>query len=206
LHRQGYLVACNTLAIPHSHAESLLPMITHTIAIGRCTTRELQAIAVSEGPGSYTGLRIGATTATGLAYAMDIPLIAINTLEAMIVQVAPFHLFSALYCPMIDARRMEVYCMVADRANTIYQPISAQIVTENSFAEFLADNLVFFFGDGAAKCKAILSNHTHARFIEGIYPSALHMGGLAYEKFQQGKFVDVTTFEPLYIKKPLSSS
>jgi tRNA threonylcarbamoyladenosine biosynthesis protein TsaB len=189
LHQQGHLVSCDTLTLAHSHAESLLAMIRHVVTIARRTTKDLQAVA-----------------ATGLSYSMDIPLIAINTLETMIAQVVPFHSFPALYCPLIDARRMEVYCMVADSAYRIYQPVGAHIVTANSFAEFLAKNLVFFFGDGAPKVKPVFTASSNARFIDGIYPSAAYMGRLAYEKFQQGNFIDPTTFEPLYIKKPLSTT
>lgn len=202
LHRQGNLVAYSVLDVAHSHAESLLAIITHLVGISRCKVEDLDAIAISEGPGSYTGLRIGATTATGLAYGLDIPLIAINTLAAMVNQVIPFHAAGGLYCPMIDARRMEVYCRITDRQGVVYQPIGSYVITEHSFANILATNVVFFFGDGAAKCIPVLANHANARVIEGVYPSALHMGLDAYEKFKQQDFVGLTTFEPLYLKTP----
>ena len=205
LHASGKLVAYQSMAIARSHAESLLTMINHLLELSHHTAKDLQGIAISEGPGSYTGLRIGAATATGLCYALDIPLIAINTLEAMVYAVQPFNFYGALCCPMIDARRMEVYCLIADSNNTILEAAHPHIVTEHSFANWLSQHFMLFFGDGAAKCKAILANHKHAIFIEDIYPSAHQIGVLAYAHFQQNKFVDINLFTPQYLK-PFHSS
>jgi tRNA threonylcarbamoyladenosine biosynthesis protein TsaB len=119
LHQNGNLIAYENLSVARSHAESLLVMIEHVLAITHYSQKDLAAVALSEGPGSYTGLRIGAATATGLCYALDIPLIAINTLAAMALSIKPFNIQGVLCCPMIDARRMEVYCLLTDAAGKI---------------------------------------------------------------------------------------
>jgi tRNA threonylcarbamoyladenosine biosynthesis protein TsaB len=200
LHQEGKLLAYQSLLIARSHAEYLLTIVEHILQVNQYILKDLQAIAISEGPGSYTGLRIGATTATGLCYALDIPLIAIHTLEAMVVAIKPFNTNSALCCPMIDARRMEVYCLIADASGTILEEAQPQIITENSFANWFKTKQIFFFGDGAEKCKPILSSHQNALFIDGLYPSAEHIGTLAYQAFKNNKFVDIATFAPLYLK------
>jgi len=200
LHLEGKLLAYQSLLIARSHAEYLLSIIEHILEVSQYTFKDLQAIAISKGPGSYTGLRIGAATATGLCYALDIPLIAIHTLEAMVVAVKPFNINSALCCPMIDARRLEVYCLITDASGNILEEAHPHIVTENSFLNWLNTRQILFFGDGAEKCKPILSYHQHAIFINGIYPSAEQIGSLAYQEFQQNKLVDISTFSPLYLK------
>jgi tRNA threonylcarbamoyladenosine biosynthesis protein TsaB len=203
LHQQGQLMAYEALCRAQTHAESLLPMIQHLLQIARFEVKDLDAVAISEGPGSYTGLRIGAATAMGLAYALDKPLVAVNTLEAMVARLSMLHAFPALYCPMIDARRMEVYCLVADGMGRIYSPIAAHIIIASSFANFLQNSPVIFFGDGMAKCKPILGGKKNAFFIEGLYPSAEQVGVLAYKKFQEKHFANLANFEPLYLKSPL---
>ena len=200
LHCEGKLIACKTLRIARSHAESLLPMIVHLLAISPYTKEDLAAIAVSEGPGSYTGLRIGVATAKGLAYSLGIPLIAVNTLAAMAHGVVPYNLNRALLCPMIDARRMEVYCAVADAAGKVLVAPHPHIITANSFRSWLEQHLVLFFGDGAEKCKPVLGDHCHAIFLDAIYPAAQHVGALAYAKLQQKVSADLASFEPLYLK------
>lgn len=205
LHLQGKLVAYQSLWVSRSHAESLHTMIDNLLHISPYTLRDLQGIAISEGPGSYTGLRIGTATATGLCYALDIPLIAVHTLEAMAYAVQPLNITRALCCPMIDARRMEVYCLIADAANNILEEAHPHIVTEHSFANWLSQHFLLFFGDGAAKCKPLLAHHNHAIFIEDIYPSAQQIGMLAYTHFQQNKFVDINLFSPQYLKPFYSS-
>lgn len=165
---------------------------------------DIDAIVVAKGPGSYTGLRVGVSTAKGLCYALDKPLIAINTLQAMALQLAPFfpgHLF----CPMIDARRMEVYAAVLDENNAFVQETQAVIMNENSFENLLADQKVVFFGDGAAKCKPILEKHSNAVFPAiDIRPSARTVGQLGVVAFQNGLFEDVAAFEPYYLKDFMS--
>ena len=200
LHHQGQLLATQTLFIEKSHAKALLPAIEHLLAMTPYTPKELSAIAVSEGPGSYTGLRIGTATAKGLCYALDIPLIAVNTLEAMAHGMQPYNTTGALLCPMIDARRMEVYCLITDSQGNVLEDTHPHVVDEHSFQSWLQAHNMLFFGNGAAKCKSLLQQHANALFINNIHPSAHHVGMLAQAKWQQKVFVDTASFEPLYLK------
>ena len=164
---------------------------------------DLDAVAVSMGPGSYTGLRIGVSTAKGLCYALDRPLIAINTLEAM---TAGFKqkCFSVnantLFCPMIDARRMEVYYSIFDNQLNIIEETAAKIIDQESFRELLKENKIFFFGDGAAKCEDVLGINANVRLIDDYLCNANDLTFLALEKFNAKDFVDVAYFEPFYLK------
>ena len=164
---------------------------------------DLDAVAISKGPGSYTGLRIGVSTAKGLCYALDIPLIAINTLEAMATGFMS-NCFSVnpqtVFCPMIDARRMEVYCSVYDYKNKIVLATEAKIIDEQSFSDLLNQYIIYFFGDGAAKCEGALGQHLNARVINDFENSASHLTNLAFEKFKNNQFEDVAYFEPFYLK------
>lgn len=200
LHYAGKLVGCQTLFVAKSHAESLLLMAKHLLDISPYSKQDLVAIAISEGPGSYTGLRIGTATAKGLCYALDIPLIAVSTLEAMAHGVNLYNLGQALLCPMIDARRMEVYCLIADAAGKVLEAPHPRVIDSNSFQFWLGQSKVLFFGDGAEKCKTTLASHNHAIFLHTINPSAQYVGALAYPKFQQKAFVNLACFEPLYLK------
>lgn len=200
LHCAGKLVGCQTLLVAKSHAESLLPMVEHLLDISPYSKKDLAAIAIAEGPGSYTGLRIGTATAKGLCYALEVPLIGVNTLEAMAYGVNPYNLSQALLCPMIDARRMEVYCLISDAAGKVLEAPHPRVIDSNSFQSWLRQNKMLFFGDGAEKCKPALASHNHAIFLNTIHPSAQHVGALAYPKFQQRVFADVAYFEPLYLK------
>lgn len=202
VHADEELLAYKAVPINRSHAESLLPMIHHLLQDYQMD--DLSAIAISEGPGSYTGLRIGAATATGLCYALDIPLIAINTLAAMVLQVQPFNMTGAFCCPMIDARRMEAYCLLTDGDGNIVTEAHPHTVTEDSFQDLLAAQDVWFFGDGAAKCKPLLAHHRHAFFVDGISASAQQVGKLAYADFRKQQFVDINTFVPKYLKPFMS--
>lgn len=163
----------------------------------------LDAIAISSGPGSYTGLRIGTSMAKGIAYALQIPLIAIPTPQVLATPVLLYHdevPDEALLCPMIDARRMEVYAALYDRALHEVRPIGADIVTLDLFLPYLEKQPVFFFGNGAEKCKDILS-HPNAHFIDHILPLARNLAPLAEKAFHQGQFVDTAYFEPYYLKE-----
>ena len=162
---------------------------------------EVDAIAVAKGPGSYTGLRIAVSTAKGLCFALDKPLIAINTLEALALQVNPFFSEEYLFCPMLDARRMEVYCAVFDKDLNYIEPTQAKIIDSESFQDSLSQHKMVFFGDGAAKCQPVLSASANARFLKTeIYPSAKTVGQLAVALYDNRQFETVETFEPYYLK------
>lgn len=167
----------------------------------------LDAVAVSCGPGSYTGLRIGVSMAKGICYGRNIPLIAIPTPEVMTVPVLLFQDLpeDALLCPMIDARRMEVYAAIYDRALKVKREISADIIDENSYSEFLAEHPVYFFGNGAAKCREKVT-HPNAHFIENIHPLAKWMFPLAERAMAEKDFKDVAYFEPFYLKEFVAST
>lgn len=187
----------------NAHSSVLTRFIQELIRGNNILLSDLDAIAISMGPGSYTGLRIGVSTAKGLCYSLEKPLIAINTLESMtagIIQQIQFDLKSDdLYCPMIDARRMEVYTALFTVDGNEYRKTSAKIIDESSFSDLLAKQRIIFFGDGANKCKAFLS-HPNAIFYEEFLPSASHLTDLANKKIMNSEFEDVAYFEPFYLK------
>ena len=162
----------------------------------------LEAVAVSCGPGSYTGLRIGVSMAKGICYGRGVKLIAVPTLELMAVPVLlgehPED-EDALIVPMLDARRMEVYAEVLDRALRVVRPIQADIVDADTYKEYLDQHPVYFFGNGAAKCMETI-NHPNAHLVEGMEPLAKNMAPLAEKRFVEGKFEDVAYFVPFYLK------
>lgn len=175
-------------------------MIDEVARIADIELREVNAIAISSGPGSYTGLRIGTSTAKGLCYALSIPLIAIGTLELMAAQVNKVNVTKAWLCPMIDARRMEVYCRLSDGDNNVIQSVEAKIIDGKSFEEHLKSKPIIFFGNGAEKCQAVIK-HNNASFISGINPSAAQLGIMALLKYQHHDIEDVVQFEPFYLKE-----
>lgn len=183
----------NTLLAPYAE-EALSFADSHAIP--------LDAVAVSCGPGSYTGLRIGVSTAKGLCYGRNVPLIAVGTLELLCVPVLLYHDLpeEALICPMLDARRMEVYSAVYDRALGVKRKIEATVVTPDSYIEFLEQEPVYFFGNGAAKCQEVI-RHPNAHFIDKIVPLAKNMIPLAEKVVAQQKYADVAYFEPFYLKQ-----
>ena len=162
----------------------------------------LDAVAVSCGPGSYTGLRIGLSMAKGICYGRDVKLIAIPTLELMCVPLLLNEKVAednALLCPMLDARRMEVYAQITNTALQTVKETSADIVEANTYDEYLQDNVVYFFGNGAEKCKEVIT-HPNARFIEDIVPLAKNMFPLAEKRMAEERFEDVAYFVPFYLK------
>ena len=181
----------------YMHAELLNLFVQDVIDSANITLNKVEAVALSMGPGSYTGLRIGTSTSKGLCYALDIPLIGISTLKAMAFTMAK-NKNSAIYCPMIDARRMEVFSALYDTNNKEIRGVQADIVDKNTYSEFLT-NEILFFGDGSLKCQEIIS-HKNAKFVKGIYPSAKNLGILAKAKFEKKDFEDVAYFEPYYLK------
>lgn len=205
LAKDGQLLALKEQNGDYSHAENLTLFIEDVIKQAGLSLPAVDAIAVSKGPGSYTGLRIGVSTAKGLCYSLDKPLIAINTLQhlagAVIASLTSnIQHPASFFCPMIDARRMEVYCAVFDAQGNEVEPTAAVIVDEQSFAHLLKEHTVYFFGDGAAKCKEALSGNPNAVFIDNIVPSAKDMIALAEKAFNEKQFEDVAYFEPFYLK------
>lgn len=187
----------------YSHAENLTLYIEDVCKQAKIALKDMDAIAVSKGPGSFTGLRIGVSTAKGLCYALDKPLIAINSLEAMAVgcinlKPATGNL-QPLFCPMLDARRMEVYCAVYDSKMNEIKKTSADIIESASFSDLLQKNKTIFFGDGAAKCKPMI-DHPNAIFSDTVNPSAQFMLPIAERLFAEKKFENVAYFEPFYLK------
>ena len=201
IHEAGELLGLQTLFTEKSSSGLLTPIIRQLLDNCNLKVSDLQAIAVSKGPGSYTGLRIEVSTAKGLCTALDLPLIAVDTLKAMAFQVSNILDKKLLICPLIDARRMEVYCSVFTNNLECVEEVSAKIIEHNSFAELLSNNSVVFIGDGATKCKDILSQNTNALFLdENILPSATTIGKLAYDQYLKNDFENLVTFEPFYLK------
>lgn len=186
-----------------SHAVLLGVFVDEALSFADSHAMPLDAVAVSCGPGSYTGLRIGVSMAKGVCYGRNLKLIGLPTLKVQCVPVLLYHdelPDDALLCPMIDARRMEVYAALYDRALKPVRDIAADIVDEHSYREFLDQQPVYFFGDGAIKCKEKLT-HPNAHFIDGIRPLASMMMPLAEKAIAEGKFEDVAYFEPFYLKE-----
>lgn len=200
IHGQGKLIVSQKLFVEKSHSSHLTKMIEAAIKNADMTMGDLDAVAISMGPGSYTGLRIGTSTAKGICYALDIPLIAVNTLKAMAYGVNRYNHHKALLCPMIDARRMEVFCLVTDNNLKVLEKTNAKIIDEKSFEGFLEGNSILFFGDGAEKCKSIFEGNSNAIFIDDVTPSAIDIGHLAATKYGKKSFEDVAYFEPFYLK------
>lgn len=203
LAKDSVLLACKEQNERNIHASVITLFIEELMQNAQLKYQDLDAIAVSMGPGSYTGLRIGVSTAKGLCYALGIPLIAINTLEAMSAGFVANH-FSVnsqtLFCPMIDARRMEVYCAIFNAETKLIKETKAEIIDEHSFEHLLNSNIIYFFGDGAAKCESVLGLNLNARVMNDFENSAKHLTRLAHEKFLKSEFEDVAYFEPFYLK------
>ncbi len=208
LHHDGNLLASKELLTPQSASSQLAPIIDQLLKDSKISSKEINAVAVASGPGSYTGLRIGVATAKGLCFALQIPLIAINTLELMAYQVVNSSTSppergqggEVLLCPMLDARRMEVYCLLTDLNLNIIEQTQAKIIDQESFKEWLDRRTIFFFGNGADKCKDIIK-HINAIFIQDINPSASQLGEMAFQKFIRNEVEDLSSFEPHYLKE-----
>lgn len=198
--RNGETIAIKEQMASNIHAGSLTLFIKEVMDMSGLAFADLDAVAVSKGPGSYTGLRIGVSTAKGLCFALDKPLIAIDTLKMMASGfLADDKGYEGLICSMIDARRMEVFTAIFDAALDYVVPTVAKIIDADSFAEELALEKVTFIGDGALKCKEVLQQG-NAVFSEQNFNSAAHMSRLAYEAYQAVQFEDVAYFEPFYLK------
>lgn len=196
----GEVIALKESFEDRSHASLLTVFIEELLQQNNIAIEAIDAISVSEGPGSYTGLRIGVSVAKGICFAKNIPLIAVNTLQAMALMASEKVSDKAtLLCPMIDARRMEVYSAVFNGSLLEKRKTIAEIIDENSYMEELSFNKIAFFGDGADKCKEHLT-HENVQFIQNIYPSAKYMAPLAQQAFDAKEFKDVAYFEPFYLK------
>ena len=194
--KQGETIALRELATEgYSHAEKLHVFIDEVLAEAKITYKELSAIAIGSGPGSYTGLRIGVSAAKGLCYALDIPLIAIESLEILARKVA---VTDGVIIPMLDARRMEVYCCVFDASLNIIEKTSAKILDQTSFVDIKGS--IYILGDCQEKCQSVLVDERFKFLPEFQYPSAAEMGALSFAKFEAQQFEDVSYFEPFYLK------
>ena len=194
--KNGETVLCKEIAEEgYSHAEKLHVFIEEVLAESGISVHDLAAIAVSQGPGSYTGLRIGVSAAKGLCYALNIPLIAVDTLLTLAAQAK---VSEGKIIPMLDARRMEVYSAVFSAGLDTERSVQAEVIDENSFQDIT--ETVYFVGDCAEKCKPVLTKENFI-FLEDIkYPSAAAMGKISYDKFKISDTVDVAYFEPYYLK------
>lgn len=201
LSENGSCIFSKSNADGMNHAALLSVFIAEALVVLKSTPKKLDAVAVSSGPGSYTGLRIGVSTAKGLCYGYNIPLIAVSTLEVLTAQaLKTVHNTDALFCPMIDARRMEVYAAFYNANGEIRREISADIIDGDSYAEILEKQAVNFFGNGVDKCKTTLTN-PNAFFIDNLVPLAENMISFAEKAYTEANFVDVAYFEPFYLKE-----
>jgi tRNA threonylcarbamoyladenosine biosynthesis protein TsaB len=233
LSRDGTPAALKETVTPNAHSALLTTFIEEIVRESGLLFSQIDAIAVSMGPGSYTGLRIGVAAAKGLCYALGKPLIGVPTLEGMARGMGPTKPYpqplpklqatppptppqigegqgrgvpqigeglGVGYCPMIDARRMEVYCAIYDAAGREVRPVSAEIIDGSSFGSYLAESVVLFAGDGASKCREVLGSHPNARFRDGFRASAAYLTALAEERFNAGRFESLAYFEPFYLK------
>lgn len=183
-----------------SHATLLGVFVNEIMDFVRENNLTLDAVSVSSGPGSYTGLRIGVSQAKGLVFGLDVPLIAIPTHQIMAHMVKHRVEKDALLCPMIDARRMEVYATFFDTSLNVIRETSADIVDENSYRDLLDTKKVVFFGNGSDKCKSVIT-HPNAMFLADVHPLASGMIPLAEKAFGEKKFEDAAYFEPFYLKE-----
>jgi tRNA threonylcarbamoyladenosine biosynthesis protein TsaB len=220
LSQSGRLIGLRESIEKNAHSSLITVFIDDLMKSAGLAFSDLEAVAVSKGPGSYTGLRIGVSTAKGMCYALEKPLIAIGTLESMaagminemtshsnsrwskVIANAPEEMTSQSYllCPMIDARRMEVYSAVYDKHLQPVREIKAEIITEDSFSEHFKENIIYFAGDASEKCQTVLGHNGNARFLESFSPSAKHMIHLADAKYERSEFENVAYFEPFYLK------
>ncbi len=189
-----------------SHASLLSYFVWQILSEEQIKPGDLDAISISEGPGSYTGLRIGVSTAKGLCYGAGIPLIAVNTLQslteglfAQMKEESSKPNDNSVYVPMLDARRMEVYSAIMDSKNLFIRGVKAEVIDEFSFNQWLKGHIVYFFGNGAEKCKETIK-HPNARFIDNIDLSAKYMATIAEQKYKNRQFEDLAYFEPFYLK------
>ena len=195
------LISSNSTEVEKSHSKLIIQLIDQSLKDAKIKINEVDAFAVSMGPGSYTGLRIGVSTIKGLCYTLEKPLISINTLE-ILSKSALNHINNYndfFICPMIDARRMEVFTKMLDNDFNEVEKDKALILDDKSFNDICGSKLIYFFGDGSNKFQKI-TNNKNFHFIDNIISSSKHMGELANIKYENNQFENLTTFEPFYIK------
>lgn len=201
IHEKGKLVGIMEIREPRSHAAQLAVLIREVCRKSSIPLNQMNAVAVSAGPGSYTGLRIGVSTAKGLCYGLNIPLIAIDTLDAMARKTQQYCSLGAWVCPMIDARRMDVFYKLIDERNQEVLSTSAATLHPSLFSDYFNKGIsICFSGNAVEKCKTVVL-HPQAIFISDIYPHASVVGELAYLKWCAGQTEDPARFEPVYAKE-----
>lgn len=201
LHLNGALIAYNLSTLPRSHIEHLMDMIKSLFSYTSYGKSDLKAIAISDGPGSYTGLRIGASVAKGMCYGLEIPLISVNSLANMLYFVKEYGLYNNLFmCPMMDANKMRVYSLITDSNMDILKPTHVMTINENVFDSYIVEKKILLFGDGADKHKSVFLNNDNVICIDNVYPNAMGLGKLAYDKYLSNQLEDILLFEPSYIK------
>ena len=199
---EGSQVIASCLTADGNHAHDLPLFVQSLLQTAKDNNKTINAVAVSQGPGSYTGLRIGVATAKGICFGLGVPLLAVDTLQllsASLLAQYPQLPDSALLCPMLDARRMEVYAALYDWSLKEVRPISADVVTADTYRKWLDERPVYFFGNGAGKCMDVI-NHPNAHYIDGVEPLAKWMQPLAEKRFLTEQFEDVAYFVPFYLK------
>lgn len=198
IHDSGSLLSLAEITEPGAHAEQLMQLVLDVVGEANLQLSELDAIGVSEGPGSYTGLRIGVSTAKGLAFGLNLPLISINTLQALASAVVVEQ--GDLVIPVLDARRMEVFREVFDSNLSSVSKLDSEILEEGAFQNFLEIGRVYFVGDALEKVKAVVQSE-NAHFVSDLTFSSVHLGKLAWAKFQNQDFADIAYFVPNYLKE-----
>lgn len=207
LTKDGKVIASRSSYEQNSHSKLLGKFVDSIFKQEGISPSQLTAVAVSKGPGSYTGLRIGVSLSKGLSYALNKPLISIDTLQIMAVAATQSFQNNDrdIFCPMIDARRMEVYTSFFDYSSKKITTTKNLVITGGSFAAELQTNRIIFFGDGATKCESVIK-HKNAIFLKNIYPLASNMAFLAYKKHIEKKYVDTAYFEPFYLKSFIATT
>ena len=186
--------------IKQSHASLLMPLIESILRISCISKKELSAIAISAGPGSYTGLRIGTSTAKGLCYALGIPLLSLPTFTFWAEYMKRYNFENFLLCPVMDARRMDVYCSIFDNTLQTIQATECKTIDKNSFGNLLEKQKILFFGIGIEKIQNTI-NPTPNAFFRDHYPSAYYMGKMCYQKYVEKKTENIIYYEPMYLKE-----
>lgn len=198
LHQDGAWLAGTDVVGPYKHANCLMATIDHLFKVTQFKIKDLSAVAVAGGPGSYTGLRIGTSVGKGLCFGLDIPLIAIGSLEALAYSLCGTTRGNVLLCPVMDAKRDSIYMLIMDHQGHIVRP-AFLVKLDKSFHEILPRKPLLFFGDCVKKCQSLLGHYDNIQFLSHMKFSATHVGALAFLNFRKGVFQDLLTYEPCYL-------